>query len=269
MDAEEARLIDARVKIVKPRVEEVTPSLDTDRDVVITRFEALHPLERNRDHTTPLFDEDPHERLRLREDLARARCDRRYSVLHADARTFEHREHALAAEGFEEIVERAELERCHCVAIVSGREDDVWAAIDLLCHRDSGSAGHSDIEEEEVGPYAVDHADRREAVADFVHLADPVDALEMLAQHAARERLVVCDHYARFIRHRHPHSQCEGQRTTLRSWPDLTRCAVAPFLRTRHRDARAARAVRNATRSASRGRSRRHRVPAQTDCFRP
>src|SRR5205823_9455315 len=64
---------------------------------------------------------------------------------------------------------------------------------------------------------------RRQTIARFVNLADPIDAAEMLAKRAASQRLVVDDHRthlgflaaegsgAPLIRHRSPRHYCVGQ----------------------------------------------------------
>ena len=67
---------------------------------------------------------------------------------------------------------------------------------DLLGDGDARRAGHADVEEEELGTELVDGADGGEAVAALAGDVDPVEVAEMLAQGAARERLVVGNQYS-------------------------------------------------------------------------
>jgi len=69
----------------------------------------------------------------------------------AGARPLQHRQHAIAAERFEEVVERADLERGHGVSVIRRREDNVRPAGDLLGDGDPRRAGHPDVEKRRSG----------------------------------------------------------------------------------------------------------------------
>src|ERR1043165_9037567 len=195
MYAKKARRFEARRQVLQARVQEMAAAVDVQRDIVVARFQPLDAIERQREHTAALLDEDVRERPRRGED-AGPRGDGGHAVLDRLARPRQHGAHPLAAERLEEVVERVDLEGGDGVAVVRGGEDDEGAVDDLLGDRDAGRAGHADVEEEEVGTELVDGADGGEAVAALVDDVDPVDLPEMLAQGAARERFVVGDDHS-------------------------------------------------------------------------
>jgi len=105
---------------------------------------------------------------------------------------------AFAADGFEEIVEGADVEGFEGVAVVGGDEDDGGVTVLFQAAGDGEAveARHLEVEEDEVGVEAVDQLDGFEATGCLADHGDTADLFELLAEDLAGDGFVVGDESA-------------------------------------------------------------------------
>ena len=131
---------------------------------------------------------------------------------------FEHPAEALGAEGLEQVVDRAELERGDGEAVVCGGENEGGPVPDALDDLEARHLRQSDVQEQQLRREIIDETHRLRAIDRFADDLDPVYGLQVLAKSAARLGFVFGNH-----RPHRPHRH----RTTSSVWPSIGMSMVA------------------------------------------
>jgi hypothetical protein len=127
----------------------------------------------------------------------------------------------LGAHRLQQIVDGVDLERAHRELVVRGAEDHRRGAADQVDDLEAVELRHLHVEEHEIGRQLGDRLHRLEAVGALGDDFDAGHVRQVLAQHLARERLVVDDDrpQPRLLAHAGSSMRMAGSRNSARNVP--------------------------------------------------
>src|SRR2546423_4623738 len=163
-----------------------------DRDVVVRALDALDILKRQWQDPVSIADENLRQlRPRRLQCLFRAiehwfRFEEREV---SNAR--EHALQAISSERLEQIVQGAKFERGDRILIVRGREDDPGTVFEPLEHLQPCGAWHHDVQEDQVGTFAVRDGDGALAVTRLMDRSSAAQISQLRAERLPGQRFVV------------------------------------------------------------------------------